>query len=135
MASLQIRVPIDDTTTLQFAYRTSAREPGAAARPTVAKRTVMFADGQKYIADNVPKQDMLAWVAQSAICDRTREHLGASDKGVILYHNMLFEQMDIVEAGGEPMAIHRERTGMQAFDSRYENYFETLESLAASAKQ
>ena len=147
MASLQFRVPVDDTTTLQFGYRTSARPSGAEPRPTVAKRSEPFNEAGKYIADNVPKQDMLAWIAQSAVCDRTREHLGASDKGVMLYHRMLMEQMDLVERGEEPMAlvrdraenepwidIHRERVAVAAFESKYENYFEKLEQLAVSAE-
>ena len=50
----------------------------------------------------MPKQDMMGWVAQGAISDRTREHLTASDKGVILYHKLLNENMDKVARGEDP---------------------------------
>ncbi len=145
--TLQIRVPVDDTNTIQFAYRTSVREPGAQPRPLGVKRSSLFSENGKIIGDSVPKQDMLAWVGQGRISDRTREHLATSDKGVILYHQMLVEQMDRVERGEEPMAvirdreenepmidIRRERRGMRAFRSQYENYFEKLEELAGTRK-
>jgi 5,5'-dehydrodivanillate O-demethylase len=48
---------------------------------------------------------MLAWVEQGPVSDRAAEHLATSDKGVILYHRLLNEQMDRVERGEEPMAV------------------------------
>ena len=65
------------------------------------------ADG-KLVADSIPKQDMIGWVAQGPISDRTREHLTASDKGVILYHKLLNENMERVERGEDPMGIIRD---------------------------
>jgi len=142
---LQYRVPVDDTTTIQFAYRTLQREPGAAPKPIAVHRGNLFNEDGKIIADNVPAQDMLAWVAQGPISERTREHLGASDRGVILFHKMLFEQMDIVEEGGEPMGVirdpaenepmvdlGRERIGYQPFKIEYEEYFDKVRGLATA---
>jgi 5,5'-dehydrodivanillate O-demethylase oxygenase subunit len=143
-SSLQFRVPIDDTHTLQFAYRTTKREPGAAPLPITVKYSQLFTDGGKLIADTIPKQDMIGWVAQGAISDRTREHLTASDKGVILYHKLLVDNMELVEQGaGDPLGIirdpaenepmvdiHREHNGMRAFEVQYGNYFEHIRDLA-----
>ena len=45
---------------------------------------------------------MLAWVAQGSISERTEEHLGSSDRGFIMYHKMLVDQMERVERGERP---------------------------------
>jgi 5,5'-dehydrodivanillate O-demethylase len=58
--------------------------------------------------EHVPEQDMLAWVAQGPISDRTIEHLVTSDKGVALYHNLLLENIERIERGEDPMAVVRD---------------------------
>jgi 5,5'-dehydrodivanillate O-demethylase len=138
--TLQYRVPIDDTHTIQFAYRSSVRQPGAAPKPTAVKHSQLFDESGRIIGDNIQKQDMTGWVGQGAISDRTQEHLAASDKGVILYRKMLMEQMDKVERGEEPMAvirdrsenepmidIRRERAAWQGFQVQYKNIFQRQE--------
>ena len=50
----------------------------------------------------------MAWIAQGPIVDRTKERLGASDKGVILFRELLRQQIDLVEDGGEPMNVFRD---------------------------
>jgi 5,5'-dehydrodivanillate O-demethylase len=141
---LQYRVAIDDTRTIQFGYRTSSRAPGAAPRPIAVKHTDLFNEAGKIVADNVPAQDMTAWVGQGPVSDRTREHLATSDRGVALYHKLLMEQMDKVERGEEPMALvrdpaenepminlEREQRGIApAFRAEYDSYFEKIETLA-----
>jgi len=139
--TLQFRIPVDDTHTIQFAYRTKLRKPDAPVRPMAVKHSSLFNDDGKIIADNVPAQDMTGWVGQGAISDRTQEHLAASDKGVVLYRKMLIEQMERVERGEEPMAvvrdrnenepmidIRRERRAWQGFASQYRNIFGQVES-------
>jgi len=138
--TLQYRVPLDDTHTIQFAYRTSVRKAGAAPRPITVKHSNLFNEDGKIIADSIQRQDMTGWVGQGAISDRTQEHLASSDKGVILYRKMLLEQMERVERGEEPMAvirdrsenepmidIRRERKAWQGFESKYENIFQRQE--------
>lgn len=143
-ASLQFRVPIDDTHTLHIAYRTTKRDPEAQRRPIAVKYSEVFDAKGKLTADTIPKQDMVGWIAQGPISDRTREHLTASDKGVILYHRLLVENMDRVARGEEPMGriwkrednepmvdIRRATVGNgAAFDVQYGNYFEKLQQLA-----
>ena len=113
-------------------------------RPIAVKHSSLFNHSGKIVADNVPAQDMTAWIGQGPISDRTREHLASSDRGVALYHRLLMEQMDKVERGEEPMAlvrdpaenepmieIGRERRGIaSAFRSDYDNYFEKVEAAA-----
>jgi 5,5'-dehydrodivanillate O-demethylase oxygenase subunit len=141
--NLQIRVPVDDTHTIQFLYRTNQRKPGAAPRPIAVKHTNVFDERGKVVTDTIPNQDVLAWIGQGPISDRTREHLATSDRGVVLYHKLLLEQIERIERGLDPMAIvrdraenepmidlRRERRPLDAFESRYDNSFERLQVLA-----
>jgi 5,5'-dehydrodivanillate O-demethylase len=51
---------------------------------------------------------MMAWVSQGAIADRSRENLGATDKGIALYRRTLRREMKKVEAGQDPMGLVRD---------------------------
>lgn len=137
--SLQFRVPIDDTHTVQFAYRVSRRKPGDAPQPLRVKHAELFDDKGRIIPDIVPNQDILAWVGQGAISDRTEEHLARSDKGVVLYHNLLLENLEKVERGEDPMGtirdsrenepminIRRERNALTAFQSKYNPHYKRV---------
>ncbi|MBF6571078.1 MAG: Rieske 2Fe-2S domain-containing protein [Candidatus Binataceae bacterium] len=65
-------------------------------------------------------QDRMAWESQGPIFDRSREHLGASDRGVVMFRRMLAEQIARVERGEEPtVAVARdpERNRMISFPS------------------
>jgi len=145
--TLQFRVPVDDTNTIQFAYRCSQREEGGIPKPMVCKRTDLFDEKGKVLPDTIPNQDMLGWVAQGPISDRTSEHLGQSDKGVILYRQLLEEQMGRVAKGEDPMGVIRDRsknepsinlgregTRLQAFDNQYEDTFDTLQRTTETAE-
>ena len=55
--------------------------------------------------DNAPGQDSFAWVTQGAIADRTRERLGRSDEGMILYRKMLRDNMGKMQLGEEPINV------------------------------
>ena len=50
----------------------------------------------------------MAWIGQGPISDRTQEHLVTSDKGVILYHNLILENITKVERGEDPMGLVRD---------------------------
>lgn len=139
--SLQYRIPVDDTNTMQIAYRVTKRDTGAAPRPFIVKHSELFDAQGRIIPDNVPNQDMLAWVAQGPISDRSEEHLARSDKGVVIYHNLLLENMEKVERGEDPMGtirdpkenepmidIRREGQALKPFNSQYTTIFERLET-------
>jgi len=64
-------------------------------------------------------QDQMAMETQGAVLDRSLETLGVSDRGVILFRNMLDEQIALVESGNEPtVAVVRdpEKNRIIAFD-------------------
>jgi 5,5'-dehydrodivanillate O-demethylase len=107
------------------------------------KHSSLFEADGKLIADTIPKQDMIGWVGQGPVSDRTREHLTASDKGVILYHKLLSENIEMVARGEDPLGIirdpaendpivnlRREFDCMRVFDTKYGNYFEEIRELA-----
>ena len=60
------------------------------------------------ILDNNSGQDIVAWITQGAIADRSHENLGRSDKGVVLYRRMLRDGMAAVEAGQDPKNVFRD---------------------------
>jgi 5,5'-dehydrodivanillate O-demethylase oxygenase subunit len=142
---LQIRVPIDDTHTVQILVRTQKRAPGAPPKPIVVKHTPLFDKNGKLAANTIPIQDAIAWVAQGPISDRTREHLATSDRGVVLYHKLLLQEMERIAQGFDPMGvirdkadnepmivIKREQATLTAYESRYGNSFDNIEARVAT---
>jgi 5,5'-dehydrodivanillate O-demethylase oxygenase subunit len=108
--SFQMRVPVDDTHTLHIWYNAYLPPAGAAVpahlRSTVFTYDVPFIDDKgHFIVDNIDGQDMMAWITQGAIADRTLENLGASDKGVAMYRRTLKREMDKVALGQDPMGV------------------------------
>jgi 5,5'-dehydrodivanillate O-demethylase oxygenase subunit len=53
-------------------------------------------------------QDAMAWETQGPVADRSREHLGVSDRGIALYRRMLREQIALVQRGKEPAGLIRD---------------------------
>jgi 5,5'-dehydrodivanillate O-demethylase len=107
----QIRVPIDETHTVHIGYgRSQPKEPGN-PRTSVAHVELEYDDFGRVnrSANVIVPQDMMAWVAQGPVSDRTREHLATSDKGVILYHNLILQGIERVQRGGDPVGVIRDR--------------------------
>ena len=111
--SFQIRVPVDDTHTLHLWYNAYVPPGGVSVPAHLTERVhtyeVPFRDENgEFIVDNVDGQDMMAWVTQGPIADRTRENLGASDKGVALYRRVLRRELEKVAQGADPMGLVRD---------------------------
>ncbi|HSX78274.1 MAG TPA: Rieske 2Fe-2S domain-containing protein, partial [Candidatus Saccharimonadia bacterium] len=107
----QLGVPIDDTTTWHISYRSYTFPPEVTVprqeRIPYVEVPIQDENGE-YILDYVLGQDMVAWYEQGEITDRTKEHLYEGDKVVIAYRQMLKEQIEIVQRGGDPMNIMRD---------------------------
>src|SRR5579884_3989164 len=91
--TFQIRVPVDDAHTLHWWYTCHPPRPG---QPVIQSDTIPYFDvpvpgvdatGEPEwpLLDNNSGQDIAMWITQGAVADREDEHLGASDRGVILY--------------------------------------------------
>jgi 5,5'-dehydrodivanillate O-demethylase len=107
----QIRVPMDDTHTYHIWYWTRAKQPGSAPQSPhdiqVTDNPYKHENG-RLVVETINGQDMMAWVTQGEISDRTTERLGTSDQGVILFRNLLEENIAKVERGEDPMAVVRD---------------------------
>jgi 5,5'-dehydrodivanillate O-demethylase len=107
---MQIRVPIDRTTTRFMLYSVHAPEGiDFPEQPLVPDYQIpVFTDDGRHRTDYVEGQDIMAWVTQGAITDRTVEHLGRSDVGVTMLRRMFKAEMSKVENGEDPLGTIRE---------------------------
>ena len=108
--NFQIRVPIDDTNTLHIRYETRKRDPDEGPQTEVPSYDLPYRreDGSFILDSGAFGQDMMAWVVQGPIAPRHLEHLGVSDRGVIIYRNVLSDAIDAVERGEEPPGLIRD---------------------------
>jgi 5,5'-dehydrodivanillate O-demethylase len=106
------RVPIDDQHT-QIYWAGFYRPPAGQPIPDQPPMHPMYTAPQvredgTYIMETFQSQDKMAWETQGPVYDRSTEHLGASDRGIVMFRKMLREQIEIVQRGGEPMALVRD---------------------------
>ncbi|HYY90032.1 MAG TPA: hypothetical protein VFA49_14640, partial [Chloroflexota bacterium] len=105
-ATLQFRVPVDDTHTYHVSLYTYRAAPGheAPTQKRVPFRNVPLHDRDgNWVLDYVFNQDYMAWISQGDIAQRDKEKLGESDRGIILFRRMLKEQINKLQAGERPM--------------------------------
>lgn len=53
-------------------------------------------------------QDFMVLETQGPIADRSREHLGTSDRGVVLLRDLLKREIEKVQAGLDPIGVIRD---------------------------
>jgi len=119
--SFQMRVPVDDTHTMHLWFNAYVPPQGVEVPKHLLDKVhtyeVPFIDDKgEYIVDNVDGQDMMAWISQGAIADRSLENLGATDKGIVMYRRMLKREMQKVQAGIDPMGIVRDSARNERID-------------------
>lgn len=112
----QIRVPIDDTHTAHWWYRCYPMMEGD--KPQEAKDIPYYTvpvpaldeRGQPGwdVMDNNSGQDITAWITQGDIADRTKETLGRSDRGIIMFRQQLKDALKAIEEGRDPMCVFRD---------------------------
>ena len=116
VGGFQYRVPVDDTHTLHIWYYTYAPPPGAQVTKDepipLYEVPVPMPDEQgnpfwEHL-DFAAGQDIAMWYTQGAIADRSTETLGRSDKGLILYRQLLKDNLDKMARGEEPMNVFRD---------------------------
>jgi len=117
----QIRVPMDDTNTLHIMYQTTPLKEGETDDIEVYDLPYQHEDG-RLVTETIIGTDMTAWVTQGDISPRHLEHLGVSDKGIILYRKMLNDAMDAVARGEDPPGTIRDAAKNEPWiDLRREN--------------
>ena len=106
------RVPIDDERMLSilWCYTRVPLESEPYQQQRIPYWYAPLKDEQtgRWITSHVVNQDFVAWVGQGTVADRTQEHLGESDRGVILLRRRLLEEAARVQRGEEPKAIIRD---------------------------
>jgi 5,5'-dehydrodivanillate O-demethylase len=116
----QIRVPIDDTHTyvvyIHFVPDSAEARPANGEVPVNYRKPFKNPPEERHPfarhrLDEVDAQDFMAWETQGPIHDRTRERLSASDRGIVLYREMLKREIDKVQQGLEPMNVFRDPNG------------------------
>ena len=75
--------------------------------PPVYEANLLNAAGD-YNMDLIDAQDIMTWETQGAIADRTKETLGASDRGVVEYRRMLKRELERVARGEDPLGTLRD---------------------------
>ncbi len=107
----QVRVPVDDTHTLHWWYGVYRPRAGAplpdGPSPAVYDVPWRAADGG-FRTDFVDGGDIMTWVTQGPVADRTREQLVASDEGIALLRRVLKEQCARVASGLDPLGVVRD---------------------------
>ena len=119
--SFQMRVPVDDTHTMHLWFNAYVPPQGVTVPKHLLEKVhtyeVPFMDDKgEYIVDNVDGQDMMAWISQGAIADRSLENLGSTDKGIVMYRRILKREMQKVQAGIDPIGIVRDSVRNERID-------------------
>ncbi len=106
------RVPIDDGNMLSvgwfFDRVPNEMEPYRQDRIPYWVSPIKDALTDRWITSHVMNQDFVAWVGQGTVADRTREHLGESDRGVIMMRRRILEDAERVAKGEEPKGVIRD---------------------------
>lgn len=121
---MQIRVPVDDTHTLHFWYSCYCPAPGVSApqQDSIPSYQVPWQDQNgEFLLDFVDGGDIMSWVTQGPIADRTRETLVSSDQGIALYRRLLFEQMEKMKGGEDPLGVIRNPQDNEIIELPQEN--------------
>jgi 5,5'-dehydrodivanillate O-demethylase oxygenase subunit len=106
------RVPIDDEKTLSVTWAfervPKEREPYEQGPIPSWHGPIQDPATGSWITSHVMNQDFIAWVGQGAIADRTKEHLGPSDRGILMLRKRFFEELDRAAQGMDPKGIIRD---------------------------
>jgi 5,5'-dehydrodivanillate O-demethylase len=108
--NLQIRVPVDDHHTQVFRvnFVPSETDRSPASAPVPYRFSQLKTGPREYKMNMVSAQDSMAWETQGYLTNRSAEHLGAGDEGIIELRKLLREQIDLVQQGHEPIGIIRD---------------------------
>jgi 5,5'-dehydrodivanillate O-demethylase len=105
------RVPVDDENTLSVTWsftRVPREQEPYKQKSIPAWHGPVKDENGKLITSHVMNQDFVAWIGQGTIADRTQEHLGTGDRGVILLRKQLLDDLAAIEKGEDPKGVIRD---------------------------
>ncbi len=117
-------VPVDDTHTIMVyrltitSWKTPYGQVMIPAKPAVEQERVpayrkhasLNPEGGPTtdFGTHLVSQDYASWLGPGSLLDRTREHLGETDRGIVMFRKKLLEQAKIVAKGGDPQGVIRD---------------------------
>jgi 5,5'-dehydrodivanillate O-demethylase len=106
------RVPIDNENTLSVTWAFTRvpreREPYVQGKIPAWRGPVRDQVNGGWISSHIMNQDFVAWVGQGVTADRTKEHLGLSDRGIILQRQRFLNDLEAIARGQDPKAVIRD---------------------------
>ncbi len=111
--TIHFRVPMDDEYTMIYWVEFLATDDGSIVNqkdediPFEKMDHPLQPDGE-YELHTFVYQDQMAWETQGAIADRTTELLGASDRGLVMYRDLLRQNIRKVQEGRDPDGVVRD---------------------------
>ncbi len=113
------RVPVDDENTLSIAWFfmrvPRGREPYVQKSVPTWISPIRDENG-RWISSHVINQDIVAWVGQGVIADRTKENLRSSDIGISMMRQQFLKDMDAIAEGRDPKAVLRDPEAAKCVD-------------------
>ena len=108
---LEWRVPVDDENTLSVSWFYTRVpkdcEPYVQEKIPAWHSPIRDANG-RWITSHVINQDIVGWVGQGRIADRTQEMLSASDRGVGMLRTRFLRDLKAVAQGTDPSGLIRD---------------------------
>jgi len=112
MVDVAWRMPIDDFTTrtfvLKFFPNASGKRGNAEKQARPKPPPLMRGTRRQWDMATINGQDNAAQVGQGALVDRSQEHLGFSDRGVILVRKLWKTTIDTAQRGDDPPNLIRD---------------------------
>jgi 5,5'-dehydrodivanillate O-demethylase len=106
------RVPMDDENTLSvtWAFERVPKECEPYEQGPIPSWHGPIKDPitGRWLTTHIMNQDFLAWAGQGRIADRTKEHLGQSDRGILMLRKRFFEELDRLPEGNDPKGVIRD---------------------------
>jgi 5,5'-dehydrodivanillate O-demethylase len=106
------RVPVDDQHTLSvtWAFSRVPREQEPYVQETIPAWRGPVTDPAtgEFLSSGVMNQDFVAWAGQGTIADRTQEHLGTSDIGILMLRKRFLADLETIAKGQDPKAVIRD---------------------------
>ncbi len=135
--TMWMRTPIDDKHTAHWMLHFERNKDGTESHdePDV-EYLAPFKDPPDAIHpvarfQNLPKhgwplsEDVVMWETQGAIADRTKENLGSSDIGIVMLRRVMFENIERVRRGEDPLGIIRD-PNHRIIDTKFERSLHTV---------
>jgi 5,5'-dehydrodivanillate O-demethylase len=125
-------VPVDDENTLSVAWFfmrvPKGREPFVQGTVPTWHSPIKDENG-RWISSHVINQDIIAWVGQGTIADRTKENIGASDLGIAMIRKRFFDDLDAVARGEDAKGVIRNSNVASCVELPYFQKKESTEGL------